>query len=503
MRASPAALVAAFVTLSLVTRALLLVAPPLSDEPVHLVGTSVLQHGGRLYLDFVDNKPPLLYAYYAVAQLAFGAGLAAVRWLTVLLWIPLTALAASAYYGHRPAGVVAGALYVIAGASFVIDEGLAVNTEVLMLLPAALAFVSVARSGERPWWRAFAAGAWLGVAALFKVTAVLWLPAIPLMAWRVADREAKLWATVRGAVAALAGLSLPLVAVAMVFQAQGTLGEWFEWSVLRNFGYVTARVEAAEALKRAATGAIGWTVATWPLWWAAWRPSQRPGEDDGRWLARVLALLAIPAVVMGYRFFAHYYLQVLLPLCLAAAPAVATWVEGPTNRLARASLAWVAIALAAFTALNAWILFGRNDVLEGRRAVYADVASWMGADKCAEPRTLFVWGREPMFYVASGLRPASRFVLPQETLSGYVPGRESTSAAGRVAEDTGFDWDTLMADLERSRASYVIDTAPSGLHGWGVYKLWNYPRLFLYLREHYDQAAVIDRVVVYRRKDCR
>ena len=48
------------------------------------MGSWVLLDGGRLYTDFVDNKPPLLYAYYALAQLLLGRGLFAVtcspRW---------------------------------------------------------------------------------------------------------------------------------------------------------------------------------------------------------------------------------------------------------------------------------------------------------------------------------------------------------------------------------------------------------------------------------------
>ena len=541
-RASPVSLFLFFAALSSLTRALLFVAPPLSDEPVHLLGSWVWQHGGRLYVDFVDNKPPLLYAYYALAQLPFDGGLSAVRLVTVLAWIPLTALAASAYYAHRPAGVVAGTLYLVAAASFVIDEGLAVNTEVLMLLPAALAFVSLVRMRELDAGRrALVAGAWLGIAALFKVTAVLWLPAIPAMAWRIARPGARWSAATRATGLALAGLSLPLAAAALAFHVHDSARELVEWSLLRNLAYVAAPVEPAEAFKRAATGAVGWMAVTLPLWWTAWRPLPRPSGDVSRWLAAALALLAMPAVVMGWRFFAHYYLQVLFPLCLAAAPVVAGWLEplredpastGSTprtsagderhcedpasagltrarppqaggRRVVGAWFAWMATAFAAFALFNAWVVFGRNDVLESRRHVYNDVAAWLRSDLCAEPRTLFVWGREPMFYVASRLRPASRFVLPQETLSGYVPGRQSTSAAGRVVANTGRDWDTLMADLERSRATYVLDTAPSGLHGWGVYKLWNYPRLFLYLRDHYDQAAVIDNVVVYRRRDCR
>ena len=45
-----------------------------TDEAAHAVGSWVLLDGGRLYTDFVDNKPPLLYAYYALAQILLAGG---------------------------------------------------------------------------------------------------------------------------------------------------------------------------------------------------------------------------------------------------------------------------------------------------------------------------------------------------------------------------------------------------------------------------------------------
>src|SRR5262245_41470824 len=62
------ALLALFVGVSLLTRWLSLSVELLDmDEAAHAVGSWVLRDGGLLYRDFVDNKPPLLYVYYALA----------------------------------------------------------------------------------------------------------------------------------------------------------------------------------------------------------------------------------------------------------------------------------------------------------------------------------------------------------------------------------------------------------------------------------------------------
>jgi 4-amino-4-deoxy-L-arabinose transferase-like glycosyltransferase len=176
------ALVAALVAASAVVPAPLVAAPPVSDESAHLLGSFTVLDGGRHYVDFVDNKPPLLYAAYASAQALLGRGLGSVRLVAVLLVIPLTAFAASAFFGHDRRGVLAALLYVLLSAAMVPEDALPVHAELVMLLPAAWAVVLLGgrdATGRRPWPDVVAGGL-LGVAALVKPTAALWLAAAPL-----------------------------------------------------------------------------------------------------------------------------------------------------------------------------------------------------------------------------------------------------------------------------------------------------------------------------------
>src|SRR4029450_4289588 len=133
-----------FLAASLLTRAPFLDVPLLDlDEAAHVVGSWELLRGGRLYTDFADNKPPLLYVYYALAQMPFGRGLPAVRLFTALLVLPLTALALSAFFRHDRRGLAAGLLYLIYGAAFLAHDMHAAHAEIVFLLPAAWAVVLV------------------------------------------------------------------------------------------------------------------------------------------------------------------------------------------------------------------------------------------------------------------------------------------------------------------------------------------------------------------------
>ena len=59
-----------------------------------------------------------------------------------------------------------------------------------------------------------------------------------------------------------------------------------------------------------------------------------------------------------------------------------------------------------------------------------------------------------------------------------------------------------MSDLGRTRATYILDTAPAGLYRWNRYPLRDYPRLDGYVAEGYDRIAGVSGVRVYRRRGC-
>ena len=127
------------------------------------------------------------------------------------------------------------------------------------------------------------------------------------------------------------------------------------------------------------------------------------------------------------------------------------------------------------------------------------VAERLKSDECF-PGRLFVWGWAPAFYYEAGLRgarPASRFaVLAAAGLTGYVPG--NPDGARRREPDEPLlapaHWDMLMADLDRTPATYILDTAPAGLYRWNRYPLRDYPRLDRYVAEGYDLVEEVSRV---------
>jgi 4-amino-4-deoxy-L-arabinose transferase-like glycosyltransferase len=481
-----------FALVSLATRGAFLGVAILNvDEAAHAVGSWELMDGGRLYVDFADHKPPLLYLYYALAQALLGRGMLAVRLFTTLVALPLTALAASAFHGHGRRGVAAGLLYLVYGAAFLAPEVQAVNGEVLMLCPAAWALVAVrSRESAAQPPRAFAAGALLAVAALVKPQGAFWVPAVALALFRAA-RGRRRWLLLA---ALTAGMAAPLLTTVAWFAHAGTLAEFLYWNVTHNLSYTANPIGAADALARAARFLLPFLAVTAPLWWCAWR-SRLAFDPHAGLLAGGALVSSLPAAFLGLRFFPHYFIQLYLPLALAAAPYAAELAATPRRRALRAVAAWTALVLAGFTAANL-VLLARARAVENTRPVFAAVARRLRADPCFDGARLFVWGFAPDFYYHTRLRPASRFVIPGPTLSGYQPGHPDPRAGERLIRDD--HWRLLIEDLQRHPATYVLDTAGSGLHRWRQFPAHRFPPLWALLRRDYALLDTVDGVAIHR-----
>jgi hypothetical protein len=177
----------------------------------------------------------------------------------------------------------------------------------------------------------------------------------------------------------------------------------------------------------------------------------------------------------------------------------------PFGRVARIAIGYTLLMLVGFSASTVWLYFFRTDVYEETHPVFNRMAERLRDDACFPGASLFVWGFAPQFYYSLQLTPASRFVVPQASLTGYVPGNRaslSNELSTRHLIRTR-DWDRLMADLTETPATYILDTSTSGLHRWHHYPLARFPRLHGLVREQYEPLGAVDRVVIYRRRGCR
>ena len=119
-----------------------------SDETYLATQAQVLNHGGSLYHDAVDRKPPIVPYLYAATFRVFGSsGLWTVRLVAIFaaaLTAWLVALEARRRYGDRAAWI-AGVLCALGSLLFVPQDGQAANFEIFMLPAMTGAFVLARR----------------------------------------------------------------------------------------------------------------------------------------------------------------------------------------------------------------------------------------------------------------------------------------------------------------------------------------------------------------------
>lgn len=489
---------AAFAAVALLTRLVLLGVPVVDlDEAVYLTGARELLRGGMPYVDFADHKPPLVFAYYAAAQL-LGDGMLPVRLVTLLGLLPAIAFCLSAWSGHGRRGAAAGLLFLVWSAAFLGHDMHAVNCELLTLGPLAVAALLVRNEhAALSLARALAAGLLAGIAALFKYQAIVWAPALAaaLVVAGRRDRPRRLLARL---VALGAGaLAAPLAAWG-VFAWLGAGDAFVYWNWTHNVAYAANPASAGETLERAAAYLLPLLVATLPLWWATWRSRAELGLYRSTVVGGLLAC-SLAAALVGWRLYPHYLMPLYVPLALGAAPWVAENVRRPLPREARAFVAWAAVLLGGFTAANAWLYLARDDVYTETHPAFARVAARLRADACFGEGPLFVWGFAPMFYTETRLAAASRFLLVGFSLVGYVSGNRDPGAGATLVSPE--HQALLVSDLERRRPTYVLDTAQARLGRWG-FPLEGHKPLAALVSERYEPLDVVEHVLIYRRRGC-
>jgi hypothetical protein len=437
-----------------------------SDEASLATMGGVLERGGRLYHQVADRKPPVVpYVYAAVFRLTGSTDLRPVRLVAVLVLAAtavMLATEARRRYGSERAAICCGLLFVFAFAAFFPDDSQAATFELFMLLPMTAAVIAAGRN------RAVQAGLLLAVACLCKQTALTAVLPIAYLSFRGQG--------VAGLRRLAVGLVAPILGAALVFGP----AQFLLWTVTGNGGYLSGLGSVWDALMRGigmTSALVGIEIGLVGLCLYAAR--RRLGSVD-LWLWLLSGAVAVTA---GFRFFGHYYLQLLPPAALLATPALLA-----IGRKAQA-------VAAAFVVLPALICAGLGFIPTGDAATipYRQLADRVKAET-GQNDVVFVWGDLPELYWASGRQPATRFVHTG-FLTGNSGGRPDGS--GSAADALPGAWQLLAADLQRRAPDMIVDTSTGDIRQQQYYPMSATP-LWPLVQSRYRLVSTFDGVRFYR-----
>ncbi|MFF3981333.1 glycosyltransferase family 39 protein [Streptomyces sp. NPDC001828] len=434
------------------------------DEGYLAVQARLLASGGTLYATVVDRKPPLLpWLYEAAFALCGDGSLGPLRLAAVAAQL-LTALAlastARRRWGDR-AGRAAGVLYLLVSVGLNPEDAQAATFEVFML-PFTAAAVRCADRGQ--WARA---GLAVAGACLTKQTGGAALAPVLYLLWQ--QPRTRPTALLRTGV----GVALPVVAVALLTGPS----RFLFWTVTGSSSYASFAGSELHVLARALTNAIilaAGCAGLLPPVVRVLRIARTGAADLWLWL-----IASSGAVLLGFHFFGHYYLQLIPPLVLLATGALQIL---PPYRLTSALLT-SACACALFLLWG--LLAPRPDLAHTERLAAAVEARTGPADR------VLVWGIHPETYWLAGRVPASRY-LTAGLLTNYSGGRDGP----QVGEKYGVAgaWPVFRDELAEHPPALVVDDS-RGL----PFAPDHLPSLRRFLDARYQRGAVVDGAVFYVR----
>ncbi|MBX7470424.1 glycosyltransferase family 39 protein [Streptomyces sp. MAG02] len=434
------------------------------DEGYLAVQARQLASGGALYATVVDRKPPLLpWLYEAAFALCGDGSLGPLRLAAVAAQL-LTALAlastARRRWGDR-AGRAAGVLYLLVSVGLNPEDAQAATFEVFML-PFTAAAVRCADRGQ--WTRA---GLAIAGACLTKQTGGAALAPVLWLLYRYPCGRPK--AVLRTGV----GVAFPVVAAALLTGPS----RFLLWTVTGSSSYASFTGSELHVLARGLTNALilaAGCAGLLPPVVRVLRIARTGAADLWLWL-----LASAGAVLLGFHFFGHYYLQLIPPLVLLATGALQIL---PPYRLTSALLT-SACACALFLLWG--LLAPRPDLAHTERLAAAVAARTGPADR------VLVWGIHPETYWLAGRAPASRY-LTAGLLTNYSGGRDGPQVGERYGVDGA--WPVFRAELAGRPPALVVDDS-RGL----PFAPDHLPSLRRFLDSRYQRAAVVDGAVFYVR----
>ncbi|MEU4096020.1 glycosyltransferase family 39 protein [Streptomyces sp. NPDC026673] len=442
------------------------------DEGYLATQARMLASGGVLYDTVVDRKPPLLPWLYEGAFALFGDD---------SLW-PLRAAAVAAHvvtaallvalgrrrWGDRW-GAAAGFGYLLLSVGLAPEDTQAASFEVFTL-PWTAAAVLCADRGR---WGA--AGVAVAGAALTKQTGAMALVPVVWMLWQ-ARRGSR--APTAGAWARLsAGCALPVTAVALATGVE----RFVFWTVTGSGAYMSPEgawlLGAGRGLGNAAILTAAGAGLVLPAVRLAARRRPFAGTELWIWLGA-----AAVAVVAGYQFYGHYYLQLLPPLTLVGVAALRRLPgRGPARR---AAAVWTVLAASVFTG---WGLAAPRTELDHAHAVAAAIRAHTGEDE-----TVLVWGMHPEQYWLAGRAPAGRFLT-----AGFLTNFSGGRGGARVGETYAVPgaWAAFRREFSAAPPAVVVDDSRGAPYGPA-----HIPGLRRLLAEGgYERVAAVDGAVFYAR----
>jgi hypothetical protein len=432
----------------------------------------VASRSGVLYRDVIDRKPPGAPLLYSTIFRITGTQ--DLRFVHLFLALELAACAlilaseARRCWG-KSAGWWAAGLFLAGAIAFAPRDAQAANFSQLALLPACAAIVTARRNSAR---YAAVAGVMLGLAVLTRQTWIVGIVPAACAAWLHGGRR------ISRAALVVAGAAATIAAIGFVVP----FAAFWHWTFSANGSLVSDMLHSSQVIPRALASALIFLAGHVVICWLAARKGWHRDDLD-LWLWVATGLLS---VAVGFRFFSHYWFQVLPALCLLAAPVAAAMTRN-TKRIMIGVIAVTAVLCWSF----AWVPYQPKGVAPLVSAVKVDSKP---GDRIA------IWGSFPEVYWLSGREPSGSFVLSDLIVDRNGALNERSKYAHEVSKSAA---STFVHSLDANPPRLFLDTSTAYLRDYENYPLSLVPAAAAFVHKNYRPIGQVHGVTIYELRSTR
>jgi 4-amino-4-deoxy-L-arabinose transferase-like glycosyltransferase len=393
------------------------------DEGLYVLMASQWLDGHPPYTTVFEGKPIGIFAIFAAALGVLGDSVTSIRLVTVAA-VYLTALSlfliAKRFFRSVLAGVVAAISYPVLTLGL---QGLSSNTELFFIFfnVLGLQFLLVCTSDPglgRRKASLYALAAGLSFGAAVQIKYIVALEIVLFVAYHVLAR----YRSLRHAPAVLAmlalGGALPSVLATLYLWMQGVIDLFLvsNFEVNRRYAAMSTSEDIWNGLKHAAQDWFKWTWVTLiAVVFLRLRVRQAPNAD--RILGFLLLWLAIGVAEasLTLKFYKHYFLVTLPPLCLLLGHASARFHAGMGDRRTLIAALMVALGFPVVRTLEkTYVPWVSTYLTEGD--VNVNIARYL-KELISRRDYIYVVNGQPIIYFLTKARLPTRYVFPPHILS--------------------------------------------------------------------------------------
>ncbi|NEQ36483.1 MAG: hypothetical protein F6K40_09425 [Okeania sp. SIO3I5] len=342
------------------------------DESIYILGADSLLNGNLPYTEIWDNKPPGIFILFSLTMLMFGNSIVSIRILSILAttftsyFLYKIGKTTDAKQGEK-IGLLAGGLYAIFSLH---NDGAAANGEILFAPFVTGGFLLLFQNRKLSNIKVFLIGLILGIGMQIKYLVIMDVLGLVLLgSWfrkeEVRRKESEVKRKKNGKlvnnfqeftnkkfsfvfnnltfswckfyIILGVGLILPAVIIAVIYLFSGYFDEYIYATIIANSKYVAMlNFSWSDLLSRLRKQVLGnillWLCLFWsPIYLFVFARGKFRQERNLIYLFLWFGC-AFLAVLLSKRFYNHYFLQLLPPLCLISGYVIIKSVDlAPTN----------------------------------------------------------------------------------------------------------------------------------------------------------------------------